>query len=414
MTEGPNGAGIVSRSRNIVLAGHPFAPIGMGEHIRCSFRAFRSIGMKVSLRDIYGSQGADPDLRSELQNSLVDGFSHDINIFHINGDEVELVAHHLGGDLPKDGYNIIYPMWELSKYPKEWAAQLDRFDEIWAPSKFTYESIAPVVLRPVVHMPLTGQIHFKTFLGRRYFKIPESSFTFLFFFDFTSYVERKNPFAVLQAFEKLCRLCPADDLCLVIKVKGGEKQGQDYEKFREYVGRSKSEVIVIDRLLSDNEIKNLLRSCDCFVSLHRSEGFGLGPITAMFLGKPVVATAYSANMDFMTESNSCLVPYELRPIPDGAYPFAQGQVWAEPDVDSAVDQMRRLVSDRDYGRSIGEEACRDIRVHFSDRATGLRYSDRIAEITTDPVSRTGQPLQPFQSREFSRESKHRQSREAIH
>ena len=377
---GPVTANIVPRSK-VVLVGHPFAPIGIGENIRISFRAFRSIGMDIGVRDVYGSQEMDPDVKNELESKLVQEFSPDLNIFHLNGDEVEPALRHLGTDLPKDGYNVIYPAWELSKYPKEWAEQLNRFDEIWTASKFTHESIASAVVKPVVYLPLTGQIHLNTFLGRRYFKIPESSFTFLFFFDFTSYIERKNPFAVLQAFEKLCRLRPDDDLCLVIKVKGGDMKVQDYQRFQDYVARSKTRLIIIDKLLSDNEIKNLLRCCDCFVSLHRSEGFGLGLITAMFLGKPVIATGYSANMDFMTETNSCLVRYDLRSVPEGAYPFGNGQVWAEPDIDHAVDHMLKLVSDRDYARSIGDEASRHVRVNFSYRATGLRYRDRISEIT---------------------------------
>jgi glycosyltransferase involved in cell wall biosynthesis len=281
---------------------------------------------------------------------------------------------------------VIYPMWELSRYPKEWADQLNRFDEIWAPSKFTYDSITPAVAKPVVHMPQTGQINVRNFLGRRHFKIPESAFTFLFFFDFTSYLERKNPFAVLQAFEKLCAIRPAEDLCLVIKVKGGEARSQDYETFCEYIARAKGRFIVIDQLLSDNEIKNLVRCCDSFISLHRSEGFGLGLINAMFLEKPVIGTAYSANMDFMTESNSCLVRYRLCEVPEGAYPFAEGQVWADADIDHAVEHMLKLSCERDCARALGREASRHIRVNFSYRATGLRYTDRIAEIVRNRAS----------------------------
>jgi glycosyltransferase involved in cell wall biosynthesis len=385
IVDSPIGAAVVPRTR-IVLAGHPFAPIGMGEHIRCSFRAFQSVGSNVGLKDIYGLQDPDPDLKKELQDSLAQDFSGDINIFHINGDEIDAALSHPGTALPKDAYNVVYPMWELSRYPKEWADQLNRFDEIWAPSKFTYDSIAPAVAKPVVHMPQTGQISVKNFLGRRHFKIPESAFTFLFFFDFTSYLQRKNPFAVLQAFEKLCSLRPAEDFCLVIKVKGGESRSEDYQTFCDYVARSKGRFIVIDQLLSDNEIKNLVRCCDSFISLHRSEGFGLGLINAMFLGKPVIGTAYSANMDFMTDSNSCLVRYKLCQVPQGAYPFAEGQVWADADIDHAVEHMLKLSCERDCARALGREASRHIRVNFSYRATGLRYGDRIAEIIRNRAS----------------------------
>jgi glycosyltransferase involved in cell wall biosynthesis len=365
---------------SVVLVGHPFVPIGMGEHLRCSFRAFRSVGVKIGVRDIYGMKYDDPDIEKEVERYIVRDFAAEINIFYINANEVEQSLQHLGGSLPSGVYNVIYPMWELSKYPTVWAELLNRFDEVWAASKFTCESISSAVGTPVIHMPIAGEIRLSTFLGRRYFKIPESSFTFLFFFDFTSYLARKNPFAVLQAFEELCKQCPSQDLFLVIKFKGGKAREKDYELFCDYISRYKNRVLVIDKTLTDNEIRNLVRCCDCFVSLHRSEGVGLGLSAAMFLKKPVVATGYSGNLDFMTEENSCLVRYDLCDVPDEAYPFAEGQVWAEPDIAHAVDHMLKLVSDRDYARELGERASRDIRVNFSWRAAGLRYLSRMAEI----------------------------------
>jgi glycosyltransferase involved in cell wall biosynthesis len=364
----------------VVLVGHPFVPIGMGEHLRCSFRAFRSVGVKIGVRDIYGMKYDDLDIEKEVEPYIVRDFASEINIFYINANEVDQSLEQLGGVLPGDAYNIIYPMWELSKYPTVWAELLNRFDEVWAASKFTCESIRSAVRNPVIHMPVAGEIRLSTFLGRRYFRIPESSFAFLFFFDFTSYIARKNPFAVLQAFEELCKQCPSQDLFLVIKFKGGEAGEKDYEFFCDYISRYKNRVLVIDKTLTDNEIRNLVRCCDCFVSLHRSEGVGLGLSAAMFLKKPVVATGYSGNLDFMTEENSCLVRYDLCRVPDGAYPFSEGQVWAEPDIAHAVDHMLKLVSDRDYARKVGENASRDIRVNFSWRAAGLRYVRRLAEI----------------------------------
>src|SRR5512136_3068638 len=95
-------------------------------------------------------------------------------------------------------------------------------------------------------------------------------------------------------------------------------------------------VIVIWKVFSDNEMRNLIRCCDCFVSLHRSEGFGLGMAEAMYMGKPVIATAYSGNLAFMNESISCLVDYKLIPVEEGQYPFPKGQVWADPDLDQAA------------------------------------------------------------------------------
>jgi glycosyltransferase involved in cell wall biosynthesis len=366
----------------IVLVGHPFSPTGRGEDLRSSSRSFHRVGRLSPIRDIYGLiERTDADLEREFGGHQVERLSADVNIFHVNGDEVEQSLQHIGNDLPAGAYNIIYPAWELSVYPSEWARQLERFDEIWAPSKFTKVSIADAVSRPVIHMPLACEVRVSTFLSRRFFGIPESSYVFLFFFDFTSYVERKNPFAVLEAFERLCMKLPDGDFRLVIKSSHSHYKEEDFQRFEAALNTNqfRERIDIIDRTLRDNEVKNLIRCSDCFISLHRSEGFGRGLTEAMYLGKPVIGTGYSGNMDFMNKENSCLVEFELVPVQIGDYPHAEGQVWAEPDLDHAVWFMNKLLQDHDYGRAIGEKAGRDVRVNFSYRASGLRFTRRIAE-----------------------------------
>ena len=61
-------------------------------------------------------------------------------------------------------------------------------------------------------------------------------------------------------------------------------------------------------------LSSLIALCDCYVSLHRAEAFGLPIAQAMWLGKPVIATAYSGNLDYMTPENSYLVRSRLVPI----------------------------------------------------------------------------------------------------
>jgi len=372
--------------RELILVGHPFAPIGRGEDIRCAFRAFREVGVFPLVRDIYSLEPrSDPGIEAEIVGSLVDHLSPAINIFFINGDEVEQVLSHLRDELATTAYNIIYPQWELSVYPTEWADYLDRFDEIWAPSQFVFDSIRKAVSKPIFYMPLPVEVRLTSFLGRRYFGLPESSYLYLFFFDFRSYIERKNPFAVIEAFERVCAARPQEDVRLVIKLNRptrSRKAARDFQRFKTRVNECESadRVIVIDRLFTDNEVKNLIRCCDCFVSLHRAEGFGRGMAEAMYLGRPVVATGYSGNLDFMNEANSCLVQYELTEVGEGQYPHAKGQVWAEPNIDDAVSHMVRLLDDRDWGRRLGQIASRHLRVHFSYRAIGLRYKQRLDEI----------------------------------
>lgn len=369
----------------VTLVGHPFAPMGMGEHLRSGFRALRTAGSEVSVRDVYAlAPRTDSRLRAELNSRLVDTLNSQVNVFHINADEVKQAVAHIGGSLPRTATNVIYPLWELPRFPAVWRPQLELFDEIWAPSKFVYDAIAGSVSRPVRHMPLACEVRMSRFVGRRSFGIPEGDYVFLFFFDFSSYLSRKNPFAVLEVFRRLLKQLPRANVRLVLKTHRGQHQESDYEKFRDSLREIPDRVTCIDRTLDDDEIKNLIRCSDCFVSLHRSEGFGFGMCEAMYLGKPVVGTAFSGNLDFMNEANSCLVRHSLIPVGEGEYPHAAGQVWAEPDLDHAAWHMQRLVEDAHLGRRIGEVASRHIRTHFSYRACGLRYTDRMREFADEP------------------------------
>jgi glycosyltransferase involved in cell wall biosynthesis len=203
---------------------------------------------------------------------------------------------------------------------------------------------------------------------------------FLFLFDVKSHIERKNPFAVISAFERLCTLRPWDPIALVIKVNNKSADSEAMALLAQALDPIKRRTVLIDRTLTDNEVKNLVRCCDCFVSLHRSEGFGFGLIEAMYFGKPVVATAYSGNLDFMTADTACLVDYELAAVREGQYPHGNGQVWAEPNVDQATNYMLRLLDDRDFARGLGKRASAHVRTGFSYRAAGLRYLKRLGEI----------------------------------
>lgn len=373
-------------STDLALVGHPFASIGRGEDLRCAIRALEAAGLRFTVRDAYGGNPEhDPVLRQELAECIRPELSPRTNVFFLNGDEVEQALAHLGSSRRQGSYDIVYPQWELSIYPPEWARQLDLFDEIWAPSRFVLGALKDAVSKPVVHMPLPIEPRLEAFLPRRYFGLPESSYLFLFFFDFSSYIERKNPLAVLRAFEKACEECPEADTALVVKTARPWQSDVFERELRQLKGRIQASlqaerIILLDRVLPDYEIKNLMRACDCFVSLHRSEGFGRGMAEAMWLGKPVVATGYSGNLDFMTEDNSRLVPYTLIEVQEGQYPYAGGQVWAEPDVDQAAERMSELLKDGDSGRRLGQVASRHVRTHLSHRAFGLRFGTRLDEI----------------------------------
>jgi glycosyltransferase involved in cell wall biosynthesis len=368
-------------NHNLVVVGHPFAASGRGENIRSTHRSLLAAGLETGIYDIYAVEPrSDAAIARTVLPYSVSSLSSRINIFVINGDEVERAFGHLAAPPPPGSYNIIFPAWELSKYPQAWIASMERFDEVWAQSRFTHDALAAAVSKPVVHMSEASEVRLSSPMGRRQFGIPERAYAFLFFFDFSSYVDRKNPFATIEAFARLRDERPDADLCLILKTNTANAKAADRRRFEDAVRSLSSRLQVIDKTLTDNETKNLVRCCDCFVSLHRSEGFGHGLSEAMYLGKPVIATRYSGNLDFMNDENSFLVDCDLVPVGKDQYVFPEGQVWAQPRTAQAVGFMRRLVDEPDEGRRRGRIASRYIRQFFSYRAMGLRYRARLESL----------------------------------
>jgi glycosyltransferase involved in cell wall biosynthesis len=258
---------------------------------------------------------------------------------------------------------------------------LELFDEVWAPSLFVRDAIAGAVSKPVLHMPLAVDPRLTSFMTRRQLGLPESAFIFLFLFDFSSYWQRKNPFAVLDAFGALVERHPSAPLHLVMKLKGAPPTPAIAEALRSRIAMRESRTQIIDTTMTENEVRNLVREVDCFISLHRSEGFGRGLAEGMALGVPVVGTGYSGSMDFMTGENAWLVSYDLVPVMPDEYPFAEGQVWADPHPASALEMMECVFLDRAGATAKAAVAKRDLARSFSPRAIGLRYSERLAALS---------------------------------
>jgi glycosyltransferase involved in cell wall biosynthesis len=363
---------------HLTQIGHPFNPIGTGRATRLVFAAARAAGIEVAVRDVYKFQTPETAQARAIVPHLTDECGA-VNIFHLNGDEIEPALKHLGG-LPA-GHNIISPFWELPRFPEEWARQVQKFDEVWAASAFIQKTLEAAVTIPVRHMPLPTEITLDSFLGRRHFGIPEDSYAFFTFFDGRSYMARKNPQAVVDGFRQVIAARPFARTCLVIKLHGGASAPIELKTFLASLKDLGPRIITIDATMQEQEVHNLIRACDCFISLHRAEGFGLGMAEAMALEKPVIATAWSGNMDFMTAENSHLITYKLIPVRKDAYPHAENQEWADPDLTAATNAMLTVLDNPPAGRLLGKRAARDMRTTHSLRAAGLRYARRLVEIS---------------------------------
>jgi glycosyltransferase involved in cell wall biosynthesis len=252
-------------------------------------------------------------------------------------------------------------------------------DEVWAPSVFARDAIArraPVAVTVNV-VPYAVRTPTGPFLGREHFALPNEPFVFLAMYDVRSVRGRKNPQAALDAFGEAFQ--PDDTgALLVIKVTGADEA--EREVLRQWQA-NRTNVRVIDATLSRLEIDSLLAAADCLVSLHRAEGFGLPIAEAMALAKPVIATAWSGNSDFMTDENSAAIPYRLVTIDESQGPYSAGQQWAEPDIEAAANWMRRLRAEPDSARQMGRRAQATVRERLFPEVVGRLIADRLDEIS---------------------------------
>jgi glycosyltransferase involved in cell wall biosynthesis len=366
------------------LIGYSRAELGMGEHVRMTMAAMKTQAAPAAIFNVSDNVMARQDDR-RFDSALIDTNPYAANIFHINADQLPLVISRLGDEFLQQRYNIAYPAWELAGWPDDWVPPLELMDEVWAPSRFIQAAIAAKVKRPVIWMPLAVEIAegYQTH-SRASFGIPEDAFVFLFNFDLASFSSRKNPEAVLNAFLTAFpgsggTARSAQSPFLVIKALSGQHVPEALARLKERVAQD-SRILLITETLSPDRVHGLVHCSDAFVSLHRSEGFGRGPAEAMRLGKPVIVTAYSGNLDFTTPANSLLVPHRLVPLQEGDYPYARGQFWADPSVEAAAAHMRRIAEDPAFAQAIGRAAATFMAQQHSTAAIGARVLARLKEV----------------------------------
>lgn len=372
----------------ITFVGHPWAPIGMGEQLRSHLLAARALQLDIRVFDIFKyAMRTDPDHRAVVEPLERLDLPGGVRVFHINGDEVERViaAFEANGGVFAEGYNIIVPAWELPVFPQDWVAGLRRFDEVWAISRFTQGALKAAGIES--HwIGQAVEVDPAMMLGRRHFGIRESAFVLLHFFDLSSYATRKNPQGVLALFDRLRAASPFMDVQLVLKVKNGERDAAEWAASV----ATDPQIKVIAAPLDTRGVRSLISAADCFVSLHRAEGFGRGLGEAMALGRLAMATGWSGNLDFMTDGNSLLVGYRLVELTGEDYPHGLGQVWAEPDLDDALRRLQAAMADSAEASAIARRGRLDVLRGFGYRAVGLRMLARLeAAVQSAAASNAG-------------------------
>jgi glycosyltransferase involved in cell wall biosynthesis len=354
-------------------------PSGLQVAAENTAAALESAGLVASRRDV--PTGVQRDLRGRY--GFIDLHPYPVTISQLAPEPLAEDCYPLAGlAMRLDTYRIGYWYWELEEVPAAWTRHAQWLHELWAPTRFIGDALRRVMPLPVVDMLAGARMPPVVHRPRSQFGLPDDRFLFLFVFDMCSTFERKNPLGVVEAFRRA--FTPRDPVALAVKVSRGFHDPYGLRALTDACARAGAHLI--DAMLPADDLFGLMNCCDAYVSLHRSEGYGLTMAEAMALGKPVIATGYSGNLDFMTTANSLLVSHTMVPLQATVHVYRKGCLWAEPSVDHAAELMRWVVEHRAEARAMGERAGRDVRETLSLEAAGRRMARRLAELAA------GRPL----------------------
>ncbi len=328
----PDGAG------SLTVAGFFSAPTGLGSGARRLFDGLRDAGLDPAAADLTGPLRQGPP-----------GASFTIPpgpgtvIIHVNGPMLPWAMYALGRDAVEGKRIIAYWAWELPSLPRDWERGLRACHRIWAPSTFVADACTHPLGPPVSVVPYPMLRVRPSSLGRAEFGLPPDCFVALSVFDVSSSIARKNPLGAIAAHKAAFGDSPRH--LLVLKVHNTSRAGPLWEEIAA-VAAASANIRLVDRYMPEADLFALIAACDAFISLHRSEGFGFGIAEALALGRPVIATGWSGNVDYMKGPNAFAVPYRLVPAfdPQGTYAFPD-MAWAEPDLDAAAEILRRVAQD---------------------------------------------------------------------
>lgn len=373
-----------TRTGGVNLIGYADAEVGLGEDLRTTAIALESAGVPFSVFNLE----LDSRIRrgdATLAAHIAEDLPYDINIFCITGFETARLFVQHGPALFRGRHNIGYWPWELPRWPAELRVCYGLVDEVWASSTHTAGCYRRDAVRPVHHMPLTVLPPPALTPRRERFGLPAERFLFLFNFDVSSYMERKNPFAAVEAFR---RAFDPDrtDVGLVVKAMRGDPESPAWRRLSDACAAD-PRIRVINEVLDRVPLLELYACCDAYVSLHRAEGFGRTMAEAMLLELPVIATGWSGNADFVTERTGWPVAYDLRPLGPDDYPFGLGTEWADPRIDAAAAAMRAVAAggpDVAARRRAGRDL---VRATLAPAVRGRIMADRLAAIRADRAKR---------------------------
>jgi glycosyltransferase involved in cell wall biosynthesis len=366
--------------RGVLFIGYVEAGLGLAESLRGLISATAAQRMQFAIYPF--RVGVETRMVGQFMPEKFDrGHRYDVNVIEVSPDQVPWVFETMDSRQVAGSYNVLRTYWELPKAPQEWGAMLKGIDELWVPNEFVRCAFNGIFSGPIIIIPPCVSTEEANYPDGAEFGLEKGRFYFIFSFDFYSSHHRKNPIGVLDAF-RIAFPNLNENVGLVIKSMGSKThQVAIGEQFRTALAKD-PRIRIIHGTMSRQRILGLVRACDCYVSLHRAEGFGLGMAEAMSFGKVVIGTDYSGSKDFLSDETGFPVAYDLRPVKPDEYLFwAEDQVWAEPRLESAIAAFRLAFGD---AATRGRKAAAGkalVDCKYSKAAVGAAVEKRIEEIS---------------------------------
>jgi glycosyltransferase involved in cell wall biosynthesis len=345
---------------------------GIGEDARALSDVLHGAGVQHTIFNIRYPAEVVTTAESGRDARFADRPIFPINVFCLPAFETARVKLVHGENLFAGRYNVGYWPWELSNLPRIWRFAFDLVDEIWASSHFLMDVFRRLTSKPVLYMPpYVGVADIAPF-DREGLGLSRSNVIFLCMFDFNSYIARKNPLAAIDAFR--IAFPEGGPERLLIKTINGHANPQALLELQRYIAVDER-ITLVDGGLTRSEVCGLLQGVDCYVSLHRSEGFGRIIAEAMLLGTPVIATDWSGSASFLNAATGFPVSCTLRSVRPDEYVYSEGSVWAEPSTEDAARKMRLVRHDRRGLEAIRLNAARIVRQNYGLEPAASRIGD---------------------------------------
>lgn len=363
--------------RGINVVGYLDAVLGQGESARRFCDGLDAAGVPW---EGFGLRLDVPGARARKTTRFGTApFPHRVTVLWCNPDRY-------GVDIPVDEpltagrFTIGRWAWELEEAPAAWRDASAWLDEIWVSSRFVASALRGAVEPPVVVLPLPIAVSADVrSLDRARFGVAQDAFLFCFAFDYHSTVARKNPVAVIAAYRQA--FAPGEKTALLVKSVNARSCPDEAREVHE-AATGRDDIRVVDVALPAEEQDALLAGGDCYVSLHRSEGFGISMAEAMAHGRPVIATGFGGNLDYMDGDAGLLVRHDLVPVGSGGGVYPADGRWAEPDVAHAAALMRQVAADPVAAAERGRRGAAAIAARFSPAVAGAvaaRHVERAHE-----------------------------------